>query len=107
LRVEHKEKGGNSRFVTIQRLQRSCGFFRMDEGELLHFGLPHHADFALFQKEELDDRLLNIFQAMIMNRKERVDQLLSTDSPDYVLHVKAKDELGRSITIFFSLSLSV
>jgi len=63
--------------------------------ELLKIGCQTGTVFPFFHKEELDDRHLNIFQAMIMNRKERVDSLISTDSEQCALHVKAKDELGR------------
>lgn len=39
---------------------------------------------------------LNIFQAILMSNDEAVDQLLDTSRNDYIVHLKATDNLGRT-----------
>eukprot|EP00029_Vermamoeba_vermiformis_P007698 TRINITY_DN3403_c0_g1_i1.p1 TRINITY_DN3403_c0_g1~~TRINITY_DN3403_c0_g1_i1.p1 ORF type:complete len:581 (+),score=35.74 TRINITY_DN3403_c0_g1_i1:377-2119(+) len=39
---------------------------------------------------------LDIFQALLMGRKKRVDQLLDNSTNEIILHLKARDELGRT-----------
>jgi hypothetical protein len=77
----------------------------MDNSELLHLG--HSANYEMlssFQKEELVDKNLNIFEAMIMNRKERVESLINShDSSECILSLKARDELGR---LFFIIAFT-
>jgi len=38
---------------------------------------------------------LDIFQALIMGKKQRVDQLLDNSTNEIILHLKSRDELGR------------
>lgn len=40
---------------------------------------------------------LNIFQAILLNNFELVEQLLDTSRNDYIVHIKATDSLGRYV----------
>lgn len=42
---------------------------------------------------------INIFQAILLNNEEVVDQLLDTNRNDYIVHIKAVDALGRFVPI--------
>ena len=41
---------------------------------------------------------INIFQAILLNNEEVVDQLLDTNRNDYIVHIKAVDALGRYVS---------
>lgn len=43
---------------------------------------------------------LNIFQAILLNNFEVVEQLLDTSRADYIVHIKATDSLGRYVQGF-------
>jgi len=43
---------------------------------------------------------INIFQAILLNNEEVVDQLLDTNRNDYIVHIKATDVLGRYVSKF-------
>lgn len=40
---------------------------------------------------------LNIFQAILLNNEEVLEQLLDTTKSDYIVHLKAVDSIGRYV----------